>query len=155
VAEEGPPKRDAGERRIELPLFVAEALRRHRIVQNERRLLVGAAWVDSDLVIDRGDGRPWQPPSFSKGWARFAAGSSFGDVRFHGLRHGAATLMLAAGVPDPVAIRTMGHADVRILKRYQEVIPALQRDAAEKVDALLGAKRPNVTDLSLEDRNGR
>jgi hypothetical protein len=45
--------------------------------------------------------------------------------------------MLAAGVPDPVVIRIMGHADARILKRYQDVVPQLLRDAAAKMDGLL------------------
>lgn len=61
----------------------------------------------------------------------------FGDVTFHGLRHGAAILLLAAGVPDAMAVRIMGHADTKILRRYQDVIPALQREAAERMNALL------------------
>jgi integrase len=57
---------------------------------------------------------------------------------FHTLRHGAATLMLAGRVPDAVAIKIMGHADTKILRRYQEVVDELQRDAATRMDGLLG-----------------
>ena len=77
------PKSRAGERTIELPAFVVEGLRRHRARQLQRRLLLGAAWQDLDLVIDRGDGGFYPPPSFSKAWARFAARAGFGDVTFH------------------------------------------------------------------------
>jgi hypothetical protein len=56
----------------------------------------------------------------------------------HMLRHGAATLLLAAGVPDTVALEVMGHADTRILRHYQEVVGDLKRDAAAKMDAILG-----------------
>jgi hypothetical protein len=35
-------------------------------------------------------------------------------------------------------MRTMGHADNRILARYQEVVSELQRDAAPRMDVLLG-----------------
>ena len=59
-------------------------------------------------------------------------------MTFHGLRHGVATLMLAAGVPEPVAVEIMGHSDARILARYQKVVHALRRDAAKRMDALLG-----------------
>ena len=59
-------------------------------------------------------------------------------ITFHGLRHGAATLLLAAGVPDAVAASVMGHADTRILARYQDVANELQRDAATSMDQLLG-----------------
>jgi hypothetical protein len=46
--------------------------------------------------------------------------------------------MLAGGVPDAVAIKIMGHADTKILRRYQEVVDELQRDAAAWMDGLLG-----------------
>jgi hypothetical protein len=46
--------------------------------------------------------------------------------------------MLASGVADTVAMRQMGHADTRILSRYQDVVSELQRDAAARMDALLG-----------------
>jgi integrase len=59
-------------------------------------------------------------------------------ITFHTLRHGAATLLLAGGVADAVAIKLMGHADTKILRRYQEVVDELQRDAAARMDALLG-----------------
>jgi integrase len=120
------------------PGFVADSLRRHRAAQNERRLILGAAWRDTGLVVDRGDGAEWMPPSFSKGWARFAAKAGFPGVTFHGLRHGAATLLLAAGVPDVVAVSLMGHADTRILRRYQAIVPSLRRDAADRMHALIG-----------------
>lgn len=91
-----------------------------------------------DLVIDRGMGEPWLPATFSTYWARFAKARGFGEVPFHGLRHGAATLLLAAGVPDPVVVTIMGHADTRILRRYQEVVPELMLDASARMHALLG-----------------
>ena len=79
------------------------------------------------------------PASFSTGWRRFAKVRGFEGITFHGLRHGAATLLLAAGVPDIVALEVMGHADTRILRHYQEVVNELKRDAATRMDALLGS----------------
>lgn len=40
------------------------------------------------------------------------------------------------GISD--LMRTMGHADTRILARYQDVVSELQQEAAAKMDALLG-----------------
>jgi integrase len=71
-------------------------------------------------------------------WARFAKRHGFGDVPFHRLRHGTGRLLLAAGVPDAVVIQIMGHADTWILRRYQDVVPELMRDAAARLDPLLG-----------------
>lgn len=133
----GPPKSKAGERDLPMPDFVARALRRHRKAQAERLLALG---LTPELVVDNGIGEPWLPASFSTGFARFAKAHRLGDVTFHGLRHGAATLLLAAGVPDAVAASIMGHADTRILQRYQDVIPELRRDAAIRMDGLLGGQ---------------
>jgi integrase len=72
-------------------------------------------------------------------WKDWAGAHGFAGIQLHELRHGAATLLLAAGVPDTVAMRTMGHADTRILTRYQDVVSELQRDAAARMDELLGA----------------
>lgn len=88
--------------------------------------------------MDNGIGEPWLPESFSTGWRRFAIAHGFAGVTFHALRHGAATLLLASGVSDAVAIKLMGHADTKTLRRYQEVVDELQRDAASRMDELLG-----------------
>lgn len=132
----GPPKSTAGKRDLPMPAFVRDALHRHCVSQAERLLAIGLR--EPELVIDNGIGEPWQPASFSKAWKAWATAHGLASIGFHGLRHGAATLLLAAGVPDTVAMRTMGHADTRILARYQDVVSELQRDAAARMDELLG-----------------
>jgi integrase len=132
----GPPKSAAGERDLPIPDFVGRALRRHRAAQAERLLMIGR---QPDLVVDNAIGEPWLPASFSTAWRRFAAAHGFGGIGFHTLRHGHATLLLASGVSDAVAIKLMGHADSKILRRYQEVVDELQRDAATRMDACSAA----------------
>lgn len=112
----GPPKSADGRRDLPMPGFVARALHRHRVGQAERLLAIGVA---PELVVDNGIGQPWQPASFSRAWRGFAKAHGFEGITLHGPRHGAATLLLAAGVPDAVAASVMGHADTRILRRYQ------------------------------------
>jgi integrase len=134
----GPPKSKAGRRNLPMPMFVAEALHRHRLAQGERALSLGLP--RPELVVCNAIGEPLQPASFSKAWKAWANSNGFTGIGFHGLRHGAATLLLAAGVPDTVAMRTMGHADTRILARYQDVVSELQREAASRMDDLLAPK---------------
>lgn len=133
----GEPKSAAGRRDLPVPGFVAAALRRHRKAQVERLLAIGTS---SQLVIDNGIGELWQPATFSGAWRDWSRAQGF-DLTFHNLRHGAATLLLAAGVPDAVAISVLGHADTKILRRYQDVVSELQRDAAERMDSMLGGGR--------------
>lgn len=138
---EGEPKTPKSRRSIPLPEFVAVALRHQLAEQSRRRKVLGPAWIDRDLVFDRGDGGPWLPASFSKAWARFSMKKGFPNLTFHGLRHGYATLQLAAGVQTEVVAKLMGHSSPHITQTlYQDVIKTLEIDAARKLDFLLATK---------------
>ncbi len=132
------PKTSRSRRTVSLPGFALEALRAHRREQAERRLLLGAAWRDLDLVVERGDGSPWRPATLSRAWRRLADTAGLAGVRFHDLRHAHATLMLASGVHPKVVADRLGHATVSItLDTYSHVIPALQAEAARVLDGVL------------------
>lgn len=60
-------------------------------------------------------------------------------IRFHNLRHTAATLMLLGSVPVKVVSERLGHASGAItLSIYAHVLPRMQKDAAAVMDRLLG-----------------
>jgi len=60
-------------------------------------------------------------------------------LRFHDLRHGCASLLLAQGVHPRVVMEQLGHSTITLtMNVYSHVIPALQRDAADRMDAMLG-----------------
>ena len=66
-------------------------------------------------------------------------------MRFHDLRHTAATLMLKAGVHPKVVSERLGHATIAItLDTYSHVLPDIQRDAAEAMDRLLTGRTDPV-----------
>jgi integrase len=59
-------------------------------------------------------------------------------IRLHDLRHTHATLSLQAGVHVKIVSERLGHSSVTItLDTYSHAIPGLQRDAAERVAALI------------------
>jgi integrase len=59
-------------------------------------------------------------------------------VRFHDLRHTAATLLLSQGVAPRTIMETLGHSQISLtMNTYSHVLPALQADAADKLDAVL------------------
>ena len=59
-------------------------------------------------------------------------------MRYHDLRHGAASLMAAQGVSAGVAMEILGHADfATTMNIYTHIAPELQKEASERVaDAL-------------------
>ena len=63
-------------------------------------------------------------------------------IAFRGLRHGAATLMLAAGVYVKVVSDALGHSDTRITRDiYQSVLPQVGKSAAEATAKLVPLRR--------------
>ncbi len=60
------------------------------------------------------------------------------DIRFHDLRHTAATLMLLQNVPVKVVSERLGHANITLtLQTYSHALPTMGREAANRMDALL------------------
>jgi integrase len=58
----------------------------------------------------------------------------------HDLRHSAATLLLAEGVPLAVISELLGHAGIAITaSHYAAIVPELRREAADAMDRALAA----------------
>lgn len=135
---EAPPKSDAGNRTIALDTGSVEALRAHRRRQLEERMLLGEAWTDSGKVFTREDGVPLHPASVSDRFRRLVDEAGLPPVRLHDLRHGAASLMLAAGVPMKVVQETLGHSSSALTAdTYTSVYPEVAAEAAEAAAALV------------------
>jgi integrase len=63
------------------------------------------------------------------------------DLRFHDLRHTAATLMLQQGVHPKVVQERLGHTDIALtLNTYSHVLPDIQEEAVQKIDRVLASK---------------
>jgi len=59
-------------------------------------------------------------------------------IRFHSLRHTAASLLLAQGAHPRVVMEMLGHSTIALtMNTYSHVIPALERDAADRMNAIL------------------
>jgi integrase len=131
------PKSQSSRRTIPLPATVARALRAHRSRQLEERLAAGARWRESDLVFTTSVGTPLDCRNVTRRFQAALEGAGLPRLRFHDLRHTAASLMLAQGVPPRVVMETLGHSQISLtMNTYSHVIPALQREAADRMEAI-------------------
>ena len=137
------PKTDRARREIGLPHFAIEPLRQLRAAQVARRLALGPAWVDHDLVCDRGDGEPIHPDSFTHAFKKLAAKVGMPPgARLHDTRHGVATALLTQGLHPAITSASLGHASPAFtMSCYQHVLDGMGAQAAAALDAALGAAR--------------
>ena len=73
-------------------------------------------------------------------------------IRFHDLRHTAATLMLQAGIHPKIVQETLGHADISLtMNTYSHALPTLQREAAEAEDHVSSLEPPTFREREAEE----
>lgn len=109
------PKSKRGERWIPLPAEALEALEKHRSTQRQLKMQVGSAFVDHNLIFCDFDGSPIHPNLVSDEFERLVKAAGLPVIRLHDLRHNAASLFLAAGIPVEVVAKMTGH-DVNVLR---------------------------------------
>ncbi len=144
------PKTARSRRTIHLPARAVAALRVQADRQRAAREAAGAAWqdtrgmvfTDADLARRPSDGPPAGLPL--RGYTVTAAFHAMTDaaglprIPFHGLRHSAATALLAGGVPLRVVADMLGHSTIVVTANlYAAVVPELRRDAADAMDRML------------------
>jgi len=135
---ESSPKSNAGIRTIALDHTTLTALRQHRHRQDQERQAAGSAWREGGWIFTYADGRPVAPDRLMRMFARLVADSGLPPVRLHDLRHGAASLALAAGGEVKNISTMLGHASIQTTAdTYTSVLPRTAHDAAERTATML------------------
>jgi integrase len=132
------PKSESSRRTITLPAVAMAAFRTQRTRQRDQRLLAGDQWQDWGLVFTSSKGTPLDGPNVNKRLQKLLEQAGLPRQRFHDLRHGCASLLLAAGVPPRTIMGVLGHSQISLtLNTYSHLSPALERDAADALDRML------------------
>jgi len=132
------------DRKAVLPHGMIEMLKAHKAVQNKERLLAGTNWIANDLVFTTTTGTPIA--------ASWLVGGSFHRIcgkagipystqtrhglRFHDLRHSAATMLFAMGLDHRTVMAILGHSSYAMMKKYIHMTPAILTEVADKLDAV-------------------
>ena len=133
-------------RTVAISSTVLAELKAHKARQAEEQLRLGLRPDADSFVVAQVDGSPLQPRSLTHEWVRLITKTTLPRIRFHDLRHTHASQMLSAGVHPKVASERLGHSTIGItLDLYSHVMPGMQADAAEQVDAAIrGAVKANT-----------
>jgi integrase len=126
-------------RHILLTTAAVSALAEHRSAQLVERFAAGPDWHDSDLVFCNSVGRPLEVSNLIRRTFRpLLHSAEVPMIRFHDLRHTAATLLLGQGVHPKVVSEMLGHSQISItMDLYSHVTPTMQADAVRAFEQVL------------------
>jgi len=126
------PKTRNGRRKIILGEGTLHALRSHRERLHVAIQVAGERWQNHGLIFPNSGGNPMDPSNLRLDFYRLSSEAGLPKIRFHDLRHTAASLMLNNRVPPIVVSRILGHAKPSItLDLYGHLYHEMQGEAAE------------------------
>jgi integrase len=143
-------KTEKSRRTLVLPAVCLDSLKAHRKKQLGERLKAGRRWVDTGLVFTtyrthkEGKGlklkvgaglHPRNVTRVLDGLLKVAE-PRLPHVRFHDLRHSAASLLLASGVQLAEVSKLLGHSEIRLTA---DLYSHLQKETAAKAARVMDA----------------
>ena len=143
------PKTRTGRRTILLGQGLLRILKEHQEQQGLVKAFAGREWQEHDLIFTNRVGNPCDQGNLRKDFKETLFRAGLHDIRFHDLRHTAASLMLNNGVPPIVASRRLGHSKPSTtLDIYGHLYHEMQTDAARIMDELV---TPVTVDLRASE----
>jgi len=122
------PKTEKAKRTIKSPRFVFEVLMDH----------VNCHGVKEGPLFTTKNGTPFSPRNVQRYFTEAIAAAGLPPIRFHDLRHTAATLLLKAETHPKLVQEMLGHSNISMtLDTYSAYIPAMHELAADKLDEIL------------------
>lgn len=122
-------------RSIALGPKLTDTLESHRKLQLEERMVYPGKWQYPELVFPSENGLVLRDSTALVKLKRHLREAGIREVRFHDLRHTAATLMRRSGIPLETVSKLLGHKDSAITVRmYSHVLPDMESEAAEKIE---------------------
>lgn len=132
------PKTATSRRTVDLDAETVNVLRAWRKAQLEERLRAGTAWEPGEWIFTNELGQPWRPDSITRVFVDRVRSLGLPATDIKGLRHAHATALLRAGVHPKVVQERLGHSSIAVtMDIYSSVLPGMQRNAVEKLAALV------------------
>jgi integrase len=95
----------------------------------------GRAWEEHNWVFCNIYGRFLEPTIVLRLFRALLKEVGLPQIRFHDLRHSAATFLLSMGVHPKVVQEILGHSQISMtMDTFSHVLPGMQQDAMEKMD---------------------
>jgi hypothetical protein len=147
------PKTEDSVATVALDGGTGHVLVEHRVRQRAERRAAGEGWQDLGLAFTELDGRPLHPAQVTDLFRELCVEAGLPPIRLHDLRHGAATLALAAGVDIKVVQAMLRHSSITVTAdMYTSVLPEVARAAAEATAQMVPRKSMEYQVVSEGER---
>ena len=134
----GDPKSRSGMRAVPLGARSVQVLAGWRVRQELERAEWNTAWTETGHVFTQEDGQPLRPEFVSRNFRRMVTAAGARIIRFHDLRHTAASLALAAGTDRTVVSKRIGHSSTRITDDlYSHLYEGVGRSVSDAVAGII------------------
>ncbi len=136
---EAEPKTQRSRRNVVIAPFALEALKRHQEEQWAVKNKAGIAWQEHDYVFCTSIGTHLNPTrDILDELKQLLKQAGLPNIRFHDLRHSAATLLFSENVHPKVVQELLGHSNISItLDVYSHVLPGMQHEVISRLNSKL------------------
>jgi len=136
------PKTDDSTRRIVLPEYIVDLLKRHKTEQAKQRFKAAGTWENADLVFTNKSGGFYLGTNMNGKLKRVIAGTDLPqDLHLHSFRHTHASLLINSDVAARVIADRLGHSTTKTtLDTYSHVFAESEARAMQAIDMALFRK---------------
>jgi integrase len=140
-------KTRAAKRSIELGTGTLDLLKEHYQRQIQERYIAGDHWKENDLIFTSTIGTPLNFKNLiERHFEPIIKVANVPVIRFHDLRHTAASLMLSRGVSIFIVSKIMGHARPSITSDiYGHLVPGSMSGIGNMMDELIAPIQVNLS----------
>jgi integrase len=133
----GEPKTRAGKRTIAITPDTVEVLKAHLEHQRLEQAKAMEGWTDSALVFTTSIGTPINPGNLARAYKAAQRSADVPDIRFHDLRHTAASMSIRRGDSAKIVADRLGHTNVAFtLNTYVHIFAEQRREGAFGINDL-------------------
>jgi len=131
------PKNEGSKRIISMPKLVMDLLKKYKAWQDGERLECGDQWEDNDRLFTKWNGQPIFPTTPTSWFKDFRRKHNLPDVKFHGLRHTNASILISHGVDVQTVAKRLGHTKATTTTSiYSHFLKRPDKEAADMLQNL-------------------
>ena len=115
---ENDTKTECSNRIVPIPNYITKTLLEYKEWYDEQKDILGDKWINSNKLFIQDDGKPMYPDTIGKWFKPYIEKLGLPIIKFHGIRHTNATLMIANNVDIATVSARLGHASINTTIKY-------------------------------------